>query len=98
MRLLSNIFDCFSHQFPSDQTIKDAQFLDWNGKAHLDAYLSLYEREVAMDAIAEEMASADNFMSPFFTAPSSRSDRCWEAAHGPSNYKGGLKTIIPVIT
>ncbi len=74
--------------------IEDEQYLDKDGMAHMDTYLSYYERETSMEAAVNEAAFADNFISPFYSAPAANDERHWEQAHGPATYEGGLKSFV----
>lgn len=77
-----------------DKEIHDEQYLDKDGRAHMDTYLSYYERETSIEASVNEASFADNFISSFFSAPASSDERHWEQAHGPTTYDGGLKTFV----
>ena len=73
--------------------ISDGEYLDIDGKAHMDTYLSFYERETAVEAAVNETSFADNFIASFFSVPVSTDVRHWEQAHGPERYEGGLKSF-----
>ena len=94
MRLLSNLFGRESRQYSEEQEILDEQYLDKDGRAHMDTYLSYFERETSIEASVNEASFADNFISSFFSAPASSDERHWEQAHGPTTYDGGLKTFV----
>lgn len=49
MRRLFNLFRSPVPQFSSDQEIQDEQFLDKDGRAHMDTYLSFYSAPVSTD-------------------------------------------------
>ena len=76
-----------------DKEIHDEQYLDKDGRVHMDTYLSYYERETSIEAAVNEAAFADNFISSFYSAPASSDERHWEQAHGPERYEGGLKSF-----
>ena len=91
IKLLSLFQRRVLQQFPESQEIHDEQFLDKDGRVHMDTYLSYYERETSMEATVNEASFADNFISSFYTTPFVGDEKCWEQAHGPSRYEGGLK-------
>lgn len=93
MRRLFNLFRSPVPQFSSDQEIQDEQFLDKDGRVHMDTYLSFYDRETSVEAAVNETAFADNFIASFYSAPVSTDERYWEQAHGPERYEGGLKSF-----
>lgn len=93
MRRLFNLFRSPVPQFSSDQEIQDEQFLDKDGRVHMDTYLSFYDRETSVEAAINETAFADNFIASFYSAPVSTDERHWEQAHGPERYEGGLKSF-----
>lgn len=93
MRRLFNLFRSPVPQFSSDQEIQDEQFLDKDGRVHMDTYLSFYDRETSVEAAVYETAFADNFIASFYSAPVSTDERHWEQAHGPERYEGGLKSF-----
>lgn len=74
--------------------IEDEQYLDKDGMAHMDTYLSYYERETSMEAAVNDSAFVDTFISSFYSVPASNDERYWEHAHGAANYDGGLKTFV----
>lgn len=90
MRRLFNLFKSPGPQFSSDQEIQDEQFLDKDGRVHMDTYLSFYDRETSVEAAVNETAFADNYIASFYSAPISTDERHWEQAHGPERYEGGL--------
>ena len=92
MRLF-NLFRSPVPQFSSDQEIQDEQFLDKDGRVHMDTYLSFYDRETSVEAAVNETTFADNFIASFYSAPVSIDERHWEQAHGPERYEGGLKSF-----
>lgn len=73
--------------------IHDCEFLDYEGKAHIDTYLSFYDREASMDAAVNEAAFTDIFFASFYSAPVLTAERIWEQAHGPETYEGGIKSF-----
>lgn len=93
MRRLFNLFRSPVPQFSSDQEIQDEQFLDKDGRVHMDTYLSFYDRETSVEAAVNETAFVDNFIASFYSAPVSTDERHWEQAHGPERYEGGLKSF-----
>ena len=93
MRRLFNLFRSPVPQFSSDQEIQDEQFLDIDGRVHMDTYLSFYDRETSVEAAVNETAFADNFIASFYSAPISTDERHWEQAHRPERYEGGLKSF-----
>jgi len=93
MRRLFNLFRSPVPQFSSDQEIQDEQFLDKDGREHMDTYLSFYDRETSVEAAIYETAFADNFIASFYSAPVSTDERRWKQAHGPDRYEGGLKSF-----
>lgn len=93
MRRLFNLFRSPVPQFTSDQEIQDEQFLDKDGRVHMDTYLSFYDRETSVEATVNETAFVDNFIASFYSAPVSTDERHWEQAHGPERYEGGLKSF-----
>lgn len=86
MRRLFNLFISPVPQFSSDQEIQDEQFLDKDGRVHMDTYLSFYDRETSVEAAVNETAFADNFIASFYSAPVSTDERHWEQAHGPETF------------
>lgn len=86
MRRLFNLFKSPGPQFSSDQEIQDEQFLDKDGRVHMDTYLSFYDRETSVEAAVNET----NYIASFYSAPISTDERHWEQAHGPERYEGGL--------
>ena len=90
---LFNLFRRPGPLFSSDQEIQDEQYLDKDGRVHMDTYLSFYDREISMGAVVNETAFADNFIASFYSAPISTNERNWEQAHGPERYEGGLKSF-----
>lgn len=88
-----DLFRKTSTCYSSDQEIRDQQFLDKDGRVHMDTYLSFYDRETSVEAAVNETAFADNFIASFYSAPISTDERHWEQAHGPERYEGGLKTF-----
>lgn len=93
IRLLKRIWKT-SSKYPADQVIQDEQFLDKDGRIHMDTYLSYYERETSMEAAVNDSAFVDTFISSFYSVPASNDERYWEQAHGAANYDGGLKTFV----
>ena len=93
MRRLFSLFRSPEPQFSPDQEIQDEQFLDKDGRVHMDTYLSFYDRETSVEAAVNETAFADNFIASFYSAPVSSDERRWEQAHGPERYEGGLKSF-----
>ena len=93
MRRLFSLFRSPEPQFSPDQEIQDEQFLDKDGRVHMDTYLSFYDRETSVEAAVNETAFADNFIASFYSAPVSSDERHWEQAHGPERYEGGLKAF-----
>lgn len=93
MRRLFNLFKSPGPQFSSDQEIQDEQFLDKDGRVHMDTYLSFYDRELSIESVANETAFADNIIASFYSIPSSNNERNWEKAHGPARYEGGLQSF-----
>lgn len=92
MKRLFNSFGSPSSQYAAEQEIRDEQYLDKDGRVHMDTYLSFYDRELSMDSVASETALADNFIASFYSVPASCDERNWEKAHGPARYEGGLKS------
>lgn len=93
MRRLFNLFRSPGLQFPPDQEIDDEQFLDKDGKVHMDTYLSFYDREISVEATVNETACMDIYTASFYSAPASTDERHWDQAHGPGRYEGGLKSF-----
>ena len=93
MRRLFNLFRSPVPHFSPDQEIQDEQFLDKDGRVHMDTYLSFYDRETSVEAAVNETTFADNFIASFYSAPVSTDERHWEQAHGPERYEGGLKSF-----
>lgn len=93
MKRLFNLFRSPGSQYVVGQEIRDEQYLDKDGRVHMDTYLSFYDRELSMESVASETAFADNFIASFYSVPASSDERNWEKAHGPERYEGGLKSF-----
>lgn len=88
-----NRFFCKHYIEKAYPEIPDGEYLDIDGKAHMDTYMSFYDREIAMETEMNATGLADNFISAFYSAPLSSDERNWEKAHGPARYEGGLQSF-----
>lgn len=93
MKRLFKLFGSPSSQYAAEQEIRDEQYLDKDGRVHIDTYLSFYDRELSMESVANETEFADNIIALFYSVPSSNNERNWEKAHGPARYEGGLQSF-----
>jgi len=88
-----NRFFCKHYIEKAYPEIPDGEYLDIDGKAHMDTYMSFYDREIAMETEMNATGLADSFISAFYSAPLSSDERNWEKAHGPARYEGGLQSF-----
>lgn len=94
MNLLSRIMASASSVFPPEQEIYDEQFLDKEGRYHLQAYLSFYERQDSLLSSSQETNMVDTLMTSLYTPPSYDMQHSWEEAHRLDAYGGGLKEYV----
>lgn len=90
---LFHLFKSSTQQYPNEQEIHDEQFLDKNGKAHMNSSLSLYDREISTRVGMNETSIPDNFINLFYSTPISDDEWHWEKVYALERYNGGLRTF-----
>lgn len=94
MNLISQILKKASGITASEQEICDEQFLDNDGRYHMQMYLSYYERQESMSNSIQETNMADSFFTPLYSPVSYDAQHSWEEAHRIDTYSGGIKEYI----
>lgn len=90
---LFRLFKSSTQQYPNEQEIHDEQFLDKDGKVHMNASLSLYDRDISTRGGMNESSIADNFIDLFYSTPISYDEWPWEKTYVLERYNGGLRTF-----